>query len=91
MAVLFTTNLGIIKIELWSDKALITVNNFLSYVDEGFYDGTIFHRVIAGFMIQLLRRRQLLWLRLRELQINEIIQLAFLLRIQILVLRGLNV
>jgi len=46
------TSEGIIKIELWSDKAPITVNNFLSYVDEGFYDGTIFHRVIAGFMIQ---------------------------------------
>jgi cyclophilin family peptidyl-prolyl cis-trans isomerase len=46
------TSEGIIKIELWSDKAPITVNNFLSYVDEGFYDGTIFHRVIDGFMIQ---------------------------------------
>lgn len=38
--------------ELFEDKAPETVKNFLSYVDEKFYDGTIFHRVIAGFMIQ---------------------------------------
>jgi cyclophilin family peptidyl-prolyl cis-trans isomerase len=46
------TSEGTIKIELWADKAPITVNNFLAYVDEGFYNGTIFHRVIEGFMIQ---------------------------------------
>ena len=38
--------------ELFADKAPITVANFLSYVDSGFYNGTIFHRVISNFMIQ---------------------------------------
>jgi cyclophilin family peptidyl-prolyl cis-trans isomerase len=46
------TSKGIIKIELFADKAPITVNNFLTYVNEGFFDGTIFHRVIKDFMIQ---------------------------------------
>jgi len=46
------TSLGTIKIELWPAKAPETVKNFLQYVDEGFYDGTIFHRVINNFMIQ---------------------------------------
>ena len=46
------TNLGTIRLELYPDKAPKTVKNFLRYVDEGYYDGTIFHRVIDGFMIQ---------------------------------------
>ncbi len=46
------TSKGIIKIELYPDKAPITVSNFLHYVKEGFYDGLIFHRAIKGFMIQ---------------------------------------
>jgi len=46
------TTLGTIKAELWADKAPVTVKNFLAYVDEKFYDGLIFHRVIKGFMIQ---------------------------------------
>jgi len=46
------TSKGDITLELLADKAPITVQNFLSYVDENFYDGTIFHRVIKGFMIQ---------------------------------------
>ena len=46
------TNMGIIVLELDNEKAPITVANFLSYVDEGFYDQTIFHRVIPKFMIQ---------------------------------------
>jgi peptidyl-prolyl cis-trans isomerase B (cyclophilin B) len=46
------TSLGVIVVELYPDKAPKTVANFLSYVKEGFYDGTIFHRVIDGFMIQ---------------------------------------
>ena len=50
--VLLTTSLGEIEIELQDDKAPISVQNFLAYVDSGFYDGTIFHRVIPGFMIQ---------------------------------------
>ena len=50
--VLLETSKGNIEIELYSDKAPITVGNFLRYVDEGFYDGTIFHRVINSFMIQ---------------------------------------
>ncbi len=50
--VIMKTSEGTIKIELWADKAPATVKNFLEYVDEGFYDGTIFHRVIDNFMIQ---------------------------------------
>lgn len=46
------TNFGDITIELNAEKAPITAANFLQYVDAGFYDGTIFHRVINGFMIQ---------------------------------------
>jgi cyclophilin family peptidyl-prolyl cis-trans isomerase len=46
------TSLGTIKAELWPDKAPITVSNFMAYVDGKFFDGTIFHRVIDGFMIQ---------------------------------------
>ena len=45
-------NGGVIKLELNSDAAPITVANFEKLVKEGFYDGLIFHRVIAGFMIQ---------------------------------------
>lgn len=52
MAVLLTTNHGNIKIELDAEKAPKTVENFLSYVNDGHYNGTIFHRVIDGFMIQ---------------------------------------
>ena len=50
--VLIETNLGNITLELDSAKAPDTVANFLAYVDEGFFDGLIFHRVIPGFMIQ---------------------------------------
>ncbi len=50
--VVMDTNKGTIKIELYADKAPISVENFLRYVDGGFYDGLIFHRVIDGFMIQ---------------------------------------
>ena len=50
--VIMETSQGTIKIELWNDKAPGTVANFLRYVDDGFYSGTIFHRVIADFMIQ---------------------------------------
>ncbi len=50
--VLMKTSMGDITIELFPDKAPLTVKNFLSYVEEKFYDGTIFHRVISGFMIQ---------------------------------------
>lgn len=50
--VLLETSLGEIEIELEAEKAPISVQNFLSYVDSGFYNGTIFHRVIPGFMIQ---------------------------------------
>ncbi len=46
------TNLGSFTLELYPDKAPITVENFLNYVDKKFYDGTIFHRVIPTFMIQ---------------------------------------
>ena len=50
--VVMETSHGTIKIELEDEKAPITVKNFLTYVDEKFYDGTIFHRVIDGFMVQ---------------------------------------
>jgi peptidyl-prolyl cis-trans isomerase B (cyclophilin B) len=46
------TSMGDITLELYPDKAPATVANFLEYVKAGFYDGTIFHRVINGFMIQ---------------------------------------
>lgn len=46
------TNLGVIELELFPDQAPETVKNFLSYVNGGFYENTIFHRTIAGFMIQ---------------------------------------
>jgi len=52
MAVLLTTNYGNITIELDAEKAPKTVENFLAYVNAGHYAGTIFHRVIDGFMIQ---------------------------------------
>jgi len=48
----FTTSAGTIRIELDDAKAPVTVANFLAYVNKGHYDGTIFHRVIKGFMIQ---------------------------------------
>ncbi len=46
------TNLGTIVLELYPDKAPDTVKNFVQYAKDGFYNGTIFHRVIRGFMIQ---------------------------------------
>ena len=46
------TSLGLIRLELYPDKAPITVANFLKYVESNFYESTIFHRVIPGFMIQ---------------------------------------
>ena len=46
------TNFGDITLELNAEKAPITVTNFLQYVESGFYDGVIFHRVIDGFMVQ---------------------------------------
>lgn len=46
------TNKGPVKLALDADKAPQTVSNFLRYVDEGFYDGTVFHRVIPDFMVQ---------------------------------------
>ena len=50
--VLISTSLGDITAELYNDRAPVSVQNFLQYVNEGFYPGTIFHRVISGFMIQ---------------------------------------
>jgi len=48
----FETSMGIFKVELYPDKAPITVKNFLAYVREGYYDGLVFHRVIKDFMVQ---------------------------------------
>jgi len=50
--IIFETNMGNIHIEVDSEKAPITAQNFIDYANEGFYDGTIFHRVINNFMIQ---------------------------------------
>ena len=50
--VVLTTSLGDITVELYNDRAPVSAQNFLQYVNEGFYPGTIFHRVISGFMIQ---------------------------------------
>jgi len=50
--VLITTSLGEIEVELDAQKAPISVENFLAYVDKGYYDDTQFHRVIPGFMVQ---------------------------------------
>jgi cyclophilin family peptidyl-prolyl cis-trans isomerase len=50
--VVMQTNLGDIVLELDSQRAPATVENFLRYANEGFYDGTVFHRIIKGFMIQ---------------------------------------
>ena len=50
--IVISTSKGDITLELYPDKAPKTVENFLMYADEGFYEGTIFHRVINGFMIQ---------------------------------------
>jgi len=50
--IVISTSKGDIKLELYADKAPKTVENFLKYANEGFYEGTIFHRVINGFMIQ---------------------------------------
>jgi cyclophilin family peptidyl-prolyl cis-trans isomerase len=50
--VVLSTSMGDIKIELYPDKAPITVKNFLDYAKAGYYDGTTFHRVIPSFMIQ---------------------------------------
>ena len=50
--VVFETSLGEFILEFFPEEAPISVENFLGYVDEGFFDGTVFHRVIPGFMIQ---------------------------------------
>lgn len=50
--IILKTNLGDIKIELDFDKAPISAKNFQQYVEDGFYNGTVFHRVIKGFMAQ---------------------------------------
>lgn len=50
--VVLSTTAGDITVELYADKAPVTVQNFLEYVKSGYYDGTVFHRVIPGFMIQ---------------------------------------
>ncbi|MFC1498413.1 peptidylprolyl isomerase [Verrucomicrobiota bacterium] len=50
--VIIETSMGTIKAELWPDKAPVTVENFLAYTDQNFFDGLIFHRVMNGFMIQ---------------------------------------
>ncbi|MFO1205268.1 MAG: peptidylprolyl isomerase [Burkholderiales bacterium] len=48
----FKTNVGSFVVELYADKAPATVDNFMRYVKDGFYTGTIFHRVIPGFVVQ---------------------------------------
>ncbi|MGD0504169.1 MAG: peptidylprolyl isomerase [Steroidobacteraceae bacterium] len=48
----FETTLGNFSVELFDDKAPVSTANFLKYVDEGFFDGTVFHRIVPGFVIQ---------------------------------------
>src|SRR4030043_1518961 len=50
--VVMKTNMGTVEIELYGDKSPETVKNFLKYVNDGYYNGLIFHRVMDGFMIQ---------------------------------------
>lgn len=50
--IIMETSMGTMKIELFGDKAPITCENFVNYIREGFYDGTIFHRVIPNFVLQ---------------------------------------
>ena len=46
------TSIGLVEIELFRDKAPTTVDNFIRYINDKFYDGTVFHRVMSGFVIQ---------------------------------------
>jgi cyclophilin family peptidyl-prolyl cis-trans isomerase len=48
----FETTLGNFTVELFDDEAPVSVENFVKYVDEGFFDGTVFHRIVPGFVIQ---------------------------------------
>jgi len=48
----FETTLGNFTVELLDDEAPVSVENFVKYVDEGFFDGTVFHRIVPGFVIQ---------------------------------------
>jgi peptidyl-prolyl cis-trans isomerase B (cyclophilin B) len=50
--VVFETSMGVIEIEMDREKAPITVENFVKYATDGFFDGTVFHRVIPGFVVQ---------------------------------------
>jgi peptidyl-prolyl cis-trans isomerase A (cyclophilin A) len=50
--VVISTSMGDITVELFKDKAPVSVENFLQYASEGFYSGTIFHRVVKGFVVQ---------------------------------------
>lgn len=50
--IIFSTNLGDFTVELEMERAPVSSKNFLKYCQEGFYEGTIFHRVIKGFMVQ---------------------------------------
>ena len=50
--VVLVTTMGTLEIELYEDDAPITVKNFVSYVESGFFEETIFHRIIPGFVVQ---------------------------------------
>ena len=52
MSIVFETSVGNFEVELFDKEAPISAKNFQDYVDEGFFDGVLFHRVIPGFMIQ---------------------------------------
>ena len=71
--IILETNMGEIHITVDAEKAPITAKNFTDYVEEGFFDGTIFHRVIPNFMIQgggmtedMAKKRQRLQLRMKQ-------------------------
>jgi hypothetical protein len=85
IAVVISTSLGDITLELDKEKAPGTVENFINLVESGYYDETIFHRVIDGFMVQgggLMIEELLLW---QELMILIQLQVSFLLTIKIIV------
>lgn len=66
--VTFTMENGdVMKAELYPEIAPTSVNNFVNLVQKGFYDGLIFHRVIAGFMIQVVTLKELVWVALATL------------------------
>ena len=62
----------IMKLELYPDIAPNTVNNFISLINKGFYNGLTFHRVIRGFMIQGGDLKEMVWVGISPLRVNSL-------------------